>query len=105
MLHIPDHPGTGRRGVPLEKVRFSLKPVPPDFIESTVVPRMLRAVPKDKFPGLPDGFWADNGPLAKMAPYLIAAFRKSARLVVAKAVSSARPDHQVDVKLTAPSFI
>jgi len=36
---------------------------------------------------------------------MIASFRKSARLVVAKAVSSGRPNHQIDVKLTAPSFI
>lgn len=107
MLHIPEHPGNGRRGVPLEKVRFSLKPVPADFIESTVIPRMLQEIPKGDFANLnlPANFFAPNGALAKMAPYMIASFRKSARLVVAKAVSSARPDHQVDVKLTAPSFV
>lgn len=107
MLHIPEHPGNGRRGVPLEKVRFSLKPVPADFIEKTVIPRMIDEIPKADFARLklPANFFAANGPLAKMAPYMIASFRKSARLVVAKAVSSARPDHQVDIKLTAPSFV
>jgi len=116
MLHIPERPGTSRRGVPLEKVRFSLKRVPADFIESTVIPRMLRAVVEQK--GLGEKIanrYFSNGEqmdiikfqeaLKMVAPAMIASFRKSARLVVAKAVSSGRPDHQIDVKLTAPSFI
>lgn len=115
MLHIPEKPGGSRRGVPLEKVRFSLKRVPSNFIESTVIPRMMRAVTDDLklMSKLKTDFGdeivnvllTENGPLQQIAPYMIASFRKSARLVVAKAVSSGRPDHQIDVKLTAPSFI
>lgn len=116
MLHIPEKPGDARRGVPLEKVRFSLKRVPADFIETTVIPRMIAAANKelareeleDKFPSETltwDTIFSENSPLDILAPYMIASFRKSARLVVAKAVSSGRPNHQIDVKLTAPSFI
>lgn len=115
MLHIPEKPGGSRRGVPLEKVRFSLKRVPANFVESTVIPRMIEAVRtreslkdlKTKFPGKLtwDILLQENGPLQYLAPYMIASFRKSARLVVAKAVSSGRPDHQIDVKLTAPTFL
>lgn len=115
MLHIPEKPGGSRRGVPLEKVRFSLKRVPANFVESTVIPRMIEAVrTKEKVANLKKTFggkltWdillQENGPLQYLAPYMIASFRKSARLVVAKAVSSGRPDHQIDVKLTAPTFL
>jgi len=114
MLHIPEKPGGSRRGVPPEKVRFSLKRVPADFVEKTVIPRMIQTVKeevgietlKSEFTNITwDSILAENGPLQKLAPYMIASFRKSARLVVAKAVSSGRPDHQIDVKLTAPTFL
>ena len=114
MLHIPEKPGGSRRGVPPEKVRFSLKRVPDNFVEKTVIPRMIRTVLaevtkaklKKKFKTLTwDTILSKNGPLEYLAPYMIASFRKSARLVVAKAVSSGRPDHQIDIKLTAPTFL
>ena len=117
MLHIPDKIGTSRRGVPLEKVRFSLKRVPANFVESTVIPRMLKAlggnrglgkkITKKYFPEQDSVITFEDfqDALKLVAPIMITSFRKSARLVVAKAVSSGRPDHQIDVKLTAPSFI
>lgn len=117
MLHIPEKMGSSRRGVPLEKVRFSLKRVPADFIESTVIPRMMRTLAETRGLGqkiTAKYFSADSQAmdivsfqeaLKEVAPIMIASFRKSARLVVATAVSSGRPDHQIDVKLTAPSFI
>lgn len=114
MLHIPEKPGGARRGVPLEKMRFELKRVPADFMEATVIPRMLRAVTENKelmaelratYGENVDTLFTEEGIMQVVAPYMIASFRKSARLVVAKAVSSGRPDHQIDVKLTAPSFV
>ena len=111
MLCVPDVQ-SNRRGVPNEKVRISLKPVPKDYVSNTIKTRMLEAVQalivEDRFEslnGLPGNFADTDGALSEIIPTLIAAFRKSANLVVAKACSSARPNHQVDIKITAPTFL
>lgn len=108
MLCVPDVQ-SNRRGVPNEKVRIALKPVPKDYVSRTIRERMLDAVTKAKNPNGSNKFtiaeindWSD---IADMIPYMITAFRKSADLVVAKACSSARPNHQVDIKITAPTFL
>lgn len=99
MLDVPlSIPKKQRKGIPNEKVRFVLRPVPEDFFTETLKTRVQSAVQKDNIS-------IDDDVLGKVIPHVLAAYRKQARLVVAQAVSSARPDHQVDVKLVPPSFV
>ncbi len=87
-LDVPDEiPTKQRRGIPNEKVRFVLRPVK-------------------------EGFWVDkvfaatNGGITKdIIVKVITAYRKAAKRVVGKAVSSARSHEQLDVLLTKPSFV
>lgn len=108
MLYIPETQSS-RRGVPNEKVRVTLRPVPKDYVQRNIRDRMLDAVTEAKNPDGTNKFPGDGNfgfqEIAEMIPFMITAFRKSANLVVAKAVSSARPNHQVDIKITAPTFI
>jgi len=86
MLDVPDEiPTKQRRGIPNEKVRFVLRPVK-------------------------EGFWVDKVAAAtKIARddviKVITAYRRAAKRVVGKAVSSARAHEQLDVLLTKPSFV
>lgn len=103
MLDVPD-PLIGmhkkqRKGIPNEKVRFVLRPVPENFMTTVLEDRVIEALA-----AVPD-ISIEETDVIKAIPYIIAAYRKQARLVVAQAVSSARPDHQVDVKLVPPSFV
>jgi hypothetical protein len=86
-LDVPDEiPTKQRRGIPNEKVRFVLRPVK-------------------------EGFWVDkvqaatSGITKKQIIAVITAYRKAAKRVVGKAVSSARSHEQLDVLLTKPSFV
>lgn len=87
MLDVPDEiPTKQRRGIPNEKVRFVLRPVK-------------------------EGFWVDkvyaatNNISKDKIIEVITAYRKAAKRVVGKAVSSARAHEQLDVLLTKPSFV
>ena len=99
MLDVPDSiPKKQRKGIPNEKVRFVLRPVPADFMTDVLYNRVKKAIDVDAIE-------IDDDVLKKVVPHVLAAYRKQARLVVAQAVSSARADHQVDVKLVPPSFV
>tara|TARA_B100000405_G_scaffold247659_1_gene181121 strand:- start:168 stop:428 length:261 start_codon:yes stop_codon:yes gene_type:complete len=86
MLDVPDEtPTKQRRGIPNEKVRFVLRPVK-------------------------EGFWVEKVAAATRISKtdviaVITAYRKAAKRVVGKAVSSARAHEQLDVLLTKPSFV
>lgn len=86
MLDVPDEiPTKQRRGIPNEKVRFVLRPVK-------------------------EGFWVEKVAAATKVNSetiiaVITAYRKAAKRVVGKAVSSARAHEQLDVLLTKPSFV
>lgn len=103
ILDVPDPnigmPKKQRKGIPNEKVRFILRPIPDDFMTTVLENRVIEALRGVDDLDIPD---AD---VVKALPYIIAAYRKQARLVVAQAVSSARADHQVDVKLVPPGFV
>lgn len=86
MLDVPNEvPTKQRRGIPNEKVRFVLRPVPENYLVDRVV----------KITGF----------MKKDIATIIAAYRKAAKHIVGKAVSSARAHEQVDVLLTKPSFV
>ena len=103
MLDVPmSIPKKQRKGIPNEKVRFVLRPVPEDFMTTTLADRVVAAVEALQGQDVID---IDEDKLKAVIPHVLAAYRKQARLVVAQAVSSARPNHQVDVKLTPPSFV
>lgn len=103
MLDVPmSIPKKQRKGIPNEKVRFVLRPVPENFMTTTLAERVVAAVRALEGD---DEIEIEENILEKVIPHVLAAYRKQARLVVAQAVSSARPNHQVDVKLTPPSFV
>ena len=103
MLDVPDSiPDKQRSGIPNEKVRFVLRPVPEDFMTKTLADRVVSAVAALN---AENAIEIDAETLREVIPYVLAAYRKQARLVVAQAVSSARANHQVDVKLVPPSFV
>jgi len=87
-----------RKGIPNEKVRFVLQPVPDDYMTTTLNRRVQEAL-NGKNIVIADDL------LESVIKHVVAAYRRQARLIVAQAVSSARPDHQVDVKLVPPSFV
>ena len=87
MLDVPDEtPTKQRRGIPNEKVRFVLRPVKEAFWVDKVY-AATTGIDKDK--------------IIKV----ITAYRRAAKRVVGKAVSSARAHEQLDVLLTKPSFV
>lgn len=86
MLDVPDEVSTKqRRGIPNEKVRFVLRPVPENYLAKRVAEETKVSI--------------------KIVANIIKAYRKAAKHIVGKAVSSARSHEQVDVLLTKPSFV
>lgn len=91
MLDVPNEvPTKQRRGIPNEKVRFVLRPVPENYLVDQVKATLNK-----------QSVSISDTKIAKV----IAAYRKAAKHIVAKAVSSARAHEQVDVLLTKPSFV
>ena len=87
MLDVPDEVSTKqRRGIPNEKVRFVLRPVPENYLVKRVAGVVTSLSEED-------------------IANVIKEYRKAAKHIVAKAVSSARAHEQVDVLLTKPSFV
>lgn len=89
MTDLPSH----RKGIPNEKVTMIFKKVTHDY-----VPNKVREAVKAKYPGT-------TAEVDKVITETILQFRKAGRWVVGTAMNAARPNEQLDVLLTKPSFL